>query len=134
MNWKEILFNLIFWKNKMLYVEIANTPEKHEKGLMFRKYLGSRAGMLFKFKDSNVLNFWGLNTYIPLDIAFVDEDNKIVKISKIAPMSLKTVSSDKPCVIAIEANDDYFKNNRIFVGNKISMGKDDIDIDVVKFI
>ena len=117
----------------MLYVDIADNFESHQKGLMFRKSLGDNSGMVFKFSNPQVLNFWGLNTYIPLDIAFVSQDGKIVKIKKIAPLSLKTVSSEVPCTIAIEANDGYFDQNRIKEGCTIEMDKDDIGFNVVKF-
>jgi uncharacterized membrane protein (UPF0127 family) len=101
---------------------------------MFRKSLGDNSGMVFKFSNPQVLNFWGLNTYIPLDIAFVSQDNKIMKIKKIAPLSLKTVSSEVPCAMAIEANDSYFENNRIKEGDTIEIAKDDLGFDLVNFI
>ena len=63
-----------------LNVEMADSPSKHARGLMFRKKLDEDDGMLFKFKSPQNLKFWGLNTYIPLAIAFVSPEKEIVKI------------------------------------------------------
>jgi len=113
--------------NRQLKVEVADTPFKREKGLMFRKQLDEDSGMLFKFNRPQNLKFWGLNTFIPLSIAFVSDDNKIVKIDHISPLSLKCVASDANCSIAIEANTDFFDKNGIGVGSQIDIVKDEID-------
>jgi uncharacterized membrane protein (UPF0127 family) len=94
-----------------LYVNIADTPSKQAQGLMFVKSMPEDEGMLFDFSRRQVLSFWGSNTFIPLDIAFVDEGGYIRKISKIAPMSEKMVTSDVPCKYAVEANHGYFEDN-----------------------
>jgi uncharacterized membrane protein (UPF0127 family) len=60
------------------------------------------SGMLFKFDKPEVLRFWMANTYIPLDIAFINKNGVIVKTESLVPMSLKTVSSGSPCVMAVE--------------------------------
>jgi uncharacterized membrane protein (UPF0127 family) len=107
----------------MLKVKIAKTSEELEKGLMFTYYLPEDEGMLFSFDSPRRLTFWGKNTFIPLDIAFIDEHNKIKKIDKIETMDLKTVSCDN-CVIAVEANRGFFKNNQIEVGDILELKKD----------
>jgi len=60
------------------------------------------SGMLFKFDKPDVLRFWMANTYIPLDIAFVNKEGVIVKTESLIPMSLRTVSSGSPCLMAVE--------------------------------
>jgi len=107
-----------------MIIEIAETPRQHEEGLMFRRSLDEDSGMAFKFSSPKVLNFWGANTYIPLDIAFVSPENKIVKITNIKPMSENSVSSDTDCLIAIEANIDFFSANNICVGDEVLIGED----------
>ena len=107
-------------QDKILVVEIAETPSQHETGLMFRGSLEEDAGMLFKFNGSKMLNFWGMNTYIPLDIAFLN-NNRIVKIGRIKPFSMRSVSSDVPCSIAIEANEDFFSSRDISVGDIVKI-------------
>jgi len=117
----------------MLYVEIADTPDLWRQGLMFREHLPKNAGMLFKFDNPQVLKFWGMNTYIPLDIAFINENNRIIKIDRIKKMSFSGVSSDDKSVIAIEANDGFFRDNEIKVGDAIELKEDDGNFSV-KFI
>jgi hypothetical protein len=102
-----------------LYIEIADTPIKREYGLMDRKTLASNHGMLFKFPQSNRLSFWMRNTYIPLDIAFINEDGKISQIEKMYPLSTRSIRSNSDCRYALEVNTGWFKNNNIKVGDKI---------------
>jgi len=109
---------------KLLKVEIADTPSKQQRGLMYRNKLGEDEGMLFKFKNPQNLRFWGLNTYIPLAIAFVSPENEITKISYISPCSTSVVTSDDDCIVAIEANYDFFHKNRINKGNKVDIIQD----------
>ena len=116
----------------MLYIEIADTPFKLANGLMFRKTLAEDSGMLFKFSNPNILKFWGFNTYIPLDIAFISEDNKIAKISYIKPLSTQTVSSDIDCIMAIEVNAGYFASHNIKVGDEIDIDQED-DQNIIYF-
>jgi len=113
-------------KMKKLKVEIADTPSKQQTGLMFRKHLSANAGMLFSFERPRKMMFWGQNTYIPLDIAFVDEDNRIRQIAYITPLSTKAVRSDERMKYALEANAGYFSNNDIKVGTKINIENDEV--------
>jgi len=106
-----------------LKVEIANTPSSQERGLMYRQSLANDEGMLFVFGGAQVLNFWGMNTYIPLDIAFIGESGKIQKISKIDRFDKRTVSSDHPCHAAIEANQGFFERHGIKAGDAVELGE-----------
>ncbi|MEK7080259.1 MAG: DUF192 domain-containing protein [Patescibacteria group bacterium] len=63
-------------------VEIAKTPLELSQGLMFRKSLGQNKGMLFIFEKEGIYPFWMKNTLIPLDIIWIDENNKVVFISE----------------------------------------------------
>lgn len=105
----------------MLRVEIADTPDQHERGLMFVKEMEADKGMLFLFKRPQPLSFWGYHTYIPLDVAYINAKNEIVKIGKITPHCLSPVSSDSPCIAAIEANAGFFSSAGIKVGDVIRL-------------
>lgn len=109
-----------------LKVEVADNPYTQAQGLMFRDHLDDDAGMIFKFDRPQRLSFWGLNTYIPLDIAFVGLDGKISSIKEVKPMNLSSVQSDVSCNIAIEANAGYFEQHGIKPGDKIAFKGDEI--------
>ena len=113
-----------------LKVEIADTPSAHETGLMYRKKLDEDRGMLFVFNKPQKLSFWGQNTYIPLDIAFISDKNIITKISHISPFSTKPILSDENCNRALEANYGYFDKNKIKVGDSININNDGIEIKI----
>ena len=117
----------------MLRVEIADTPYKQANGLMFRTEMPEDSGMIFVFKKADTLRFWGVNTYLPLDIAFVDEDNRITQIANIKPLSDRSVVSDKKCKIAIEANLGYFERNKICVGDTIQFEQNTDRVGYVDF-
>ena len=76
--------------------EVAKTPEQIEQGLMFRKQkLGDKRGMLFLMKP-DIHSFWMKNTYISLDVLFLDGDMRVVGfVENTTPLSLESISIDK---------------------------------------
>jgi uncharacterized membrane protein (UPF0127 family) len=110
-----------------LTVEVADTPSTLAYGLMHRKSLAADEGMLFKFPSITEAHFWGKNTYIPLDIAFIDKNAQITEIKQIVPMSTKMIHSNL-CSMAIEANAGFFNEHGIKPGDKI-----EIEGQTVKF-
>ena len=104
---------------KLLSVEVADTDIKRRYGLMDRKDLPENRGMLFKFPYEQILSFWMSNTYIPLEIAFIDNEGKIFQIEKMIPMSTKPIKSIKKCKCALEVNNGWFKRNNIDIGEKL---------------
>ena len=64
--------------DKKYKVEIADTPEKQEKGLMGRKSLPENQGMLFIYDEPQDLSYWMKDTLISLDIIFIDDDMEVV--------------------------------------------------------
>jgi len=109
-------------------VEIADTALTLAKGLMDRKAMASDEGMLFKFPYITEGRFWGKDTYIPLDIAFIN-GNTIVDINYITPMSTKAVVSKQLCTSAIEVNAGFFTKNNIGVGSIISVQGNEIEFE-----
>lgn len=59
-------------------VEVADTPDARDRGLMFRQEMAPDAGMLFIFEDEAPRAFWMKNTYIPLDILYFDGSKRLV--------------------------------------------------------
>lgn len=88
--------------NEISLLKVATTPGDLEQGLQFVKELPEMSGMLFDFGAPRVLNFWMKNTYVPLDIAFIDDEDVVVKTERMIPLSTRTVSSGRPCVMALE--------------------------------
>lgn len=105
-------------------ISIAEAPAEQEQGLQFIKSLPDKSGMLFSWKNPRVLSFWMKNTYLPLDIAFIDHNNKIVSIQSMVPLSLRTVTSGSPCIMALEVPMGMFKKMEISIGNKVKIDKD----------
>ena len=101
-------------------VEVASTPSQYSRGLMWRKHLPEKSGMLFDFKEETPLTFWMKNTYIPLQIAFINNSGKILQIESMAPMSTKMIYSKNECRYALEVNDGWFDRNNVKVGDNIA--------------
>lgn len=66
---------------RCFFVELAITPQERSKGLMFRKSLAPDQAMLFVYEDEQSRSFWMKNTYIPLDIVWLDSQRKITGVS-----------------------------------------------------
>lgn len=58
-------------------IEVVDTPEGRERGLMFRRSLAPDAGMLFDFRTPQEVAFWMVNTFIPLDMVFIGADGTV---------------------------------------------------------
>ena len=71
-------FATVYVQDKPFRVEIADTPEAHARGLMFRTCLKDGYGMLFIFGEEDIRSFWMKNTLIPLDIIYLNSDRQIV--------------------------------------------------------
>lgn len=67
-------------------LEVAATPEQRQQGLMFRKELATRHGMIFLFPAEKTQSFWMKNTYISLDMIFLDKNLKVVGILQHVPV------------------------------------------------
>ena len=106
---------------KKIFVELASSNIKRQYGLMNRRFLSKNNGMLFKFDKASNLNFWMKDTYIPLDIAFIDNFGRITQIESMSPLSTKRVTSRDKCRYAIEMNKNWFKENNVSVGHKIKV-------------
>ncbi len=86
-------------------VEVAETPEQMEQGLMFRRTMPPDAGMLFDYKTPTVATMWMRNTLIPLDMLFVDARGRIVNIHQRAvPQTLDVIAAEAPVRAVIELN------------------------------
>lgn len=84
-------------------VELAMTRQEQETGLMNRKHLPENEGMLFLLNHDRQVDMWMKDTYIPLDILFIDAQGKITDIAEnTPPLTLETVSSTGPVHAVLE--------------------------------
>lgn len=104
-------------------VALATTPQSRRTGLMDISSMDPDEGMLFIFPESQQLSFWMKNTYIPLDIIFIDEDLKIIKIHENAkPLDINIrYESGQPAKYALELNALTARTKNIKVGDKVEL-------------
>ena len=101
-------------------VELADTPQARQRGLMYREKLPSDQGMLFEFKRTEMQSFWMKNTYIPLDIIFVERSGRIAYIHRNArPRSLVPISSQTPVWAVLELNGGLTSLLGIRIGHQV---------------
>ena len=86
-------------------VEVMRTEKELERGLMFRRYLPQNRGMLFDFGVERPIMMWMKNTYLPLDMIFINHSGKVVGLAEQAePLSQKIIPSGAPAYGVLEVN------------------------------
>jgi uncharacterized membrane protein (UPF0127 family) len=103
-------------------VEIADSPEKRNFGLMYRKDLPEFHGMLFLFPREEVQSFWMKNTPLPLDIIFINSAYEIVNIARnTIPFSERLLPSGRPAQFVLEVNGGFCQRHGIEVGDRVEL-------------
>ena len=102
-----------------IQAEVASTPASRQLGLMHRVYLPINDGMLFVFENKATHCFWMRNTKIPLAIAFISDDGKIINIEEMKPMSDDNHCPTAPIRYALEMNQGWFSQKGLGTGNVI---------------
>lgn len=101
-------------------IELALSPDQQQQGLMFRRELAADAGMLFIYRPRQMVSMWMRNTMIPLDMLFIAEDGVIVKVvERTVPLSLATISSDRPVRAVLEVNGGTAARLRLAPGDRV---------------
>lgn len=103
-----------------LKAEVVATPEQRARGLMFREKLGRNDGMLFIFDEPAYHSMWMMNTLIPLSVAFVDGEGRILNIEDMQPRTLDSHVAQGPARYAVETNIGWFAERKIKAGDKIT--------------
>lgn len=98
-------------------VEITQTSTEQARGLMYRREMARDQGMLFAYPDERVLSFWMKNTFIPLSIAFLDTEGRILRIAHMKPQDLTPHSSIQPARYALEMNHGWFEKAGVRAGD-----------------
>ena len=108
-----------------VFVEIADSPDEWERGLMFRESLKENSGMLFIFKDSKERNFWMKNTLVELDIIFINKNFEIVNIKNAIPCEKEPCESYEsvlPAKYVLEVNSGFAEKNNLNIGDGLEFG------------
>jgi uncharacterized protein len=103
-------------------VEVVRTPEDRARGLMFRKQLPQSQGMLFIFDTEEIQSFWMENTYIPLDMIFIDAKLEVVGVvENAAPLTRTSRKVDTPSLYVLEVNAGFARQHGIGKGTKVTL-------------
>jgi uncharacterized membrane protein (UPF0127 family) len=99
--------------------EVARTPLQTQTGMMFRREMAQHEGMLFVFDGVERRCFWMKNTLLPLSIAFIADDGRIVSLADMQPQSEESHCSAEPVRFALEMNQGWFAKRGIKPGFKL---------------
>lgn len=101
-------------------IELALDDSHRQYGLMFRTSLPEMNGMLFIYDEKKRVSMWMKNTFIPLDILFIDDDGKIIRIAKSQqPRSLSLIRSGGQAKAVLELNAGLTNKLKIEEGDEI---------------
>ena len=100
--------------------EVAADNDNRMQGLMHRKAMGPQQGMLFVFPQAAVHCMWMRNTFIPLSVAFLDEQGRILNIEDMEPQTENNHCAAKPARFALEMNKGWFAQKGIKAGMKLN--------------
>lgn len=102
-------------------VELVDTPQERQQGLMFRRSLAEDYGMLFDFEVVHEVQMWMKNTYIPLDMFFIRQDGVIHRIAQnTEPHSLRVIASHGKVRAVLEVPGGTAKRLALRAGDKVN--------------
>ena len=107
-----------------VHAELADTPQKRSRGLMFREQLAPDAGMLFRFEEAGEWSFWMKNTKVALDILWIGPDKKIAYIEENVPPCRQDPCPEykpsKEALYALELPAGSVKREKLATGMKLA--------------
>jgi len=108
--------------SRTIKVEEAITLPQMAQGLKYRRSLDEDRGMIFIYSHPVTSSFWMKDTHIPLSIAFINSEGRIISIQDMEPDNdRKTYSPPRPFLYALEMNQGWFKRNNVRVGDKVEI-------------
>ena len=106
-----------------ILAELADTPQKRARGLMFRNRLADDTGMLFVFEEAGPWSFWMKNTMVALDILWMGPDKRIVYIEENIPGCsqdpCREYQSNKDALYALELPAGSVKREKLAKGMRL---------------
>ena len=106
-------------KGHKIAAEVAATPEQRTNGLMHRFSLKTDHGMVFVFERAEPIGFWMKNTFIPLSIAFIAADGRILNVDDMAPQDETPHRSKGSALYALEMRKGWFAERGIGPGDLV---------------
>ena len=106
----------VIFEADTVLAEVAASAEERAEGLMYRDEVPDGTGMLFVFPDNRVRSFWMANTYVPLDIAYMDPSFRVVDIVQMEPLVTESYASSAPAMYGLEVRQGWFGESSIGVG------------------
>ncbi len=111
-------------RSEKLIVELAITPAERQKGLMLRQALPEDAGMLFLFPADSTGGFWMKDTYVPLSIAYLAADGRILVIREGKPLDTTLLNPGLSYRNVLEVNSGWFERHQLGVGDVVRLPSD----------
>lgn len=102
-------------------IEVVSNSQERKLGLMYRENLPYDNAMFFIWEYKKRQCMWMRNTYIPLNVAYLDSSGKILEIYDMVPLSDESVCSKKRVRYALEVNLNWFEDNNILVGDVLDV-------------
>jgi uncharacterized membrane protein (UPF0127 family) len=102
-----------------IQAEVAHTDPLRQRGLMYRKDMPEQQGMLFVFPLRAQHCMWMKNTLLPLSVAFIDDEGRIINVEEMAPQTETNHCARQPARYALEMNANWFKQRGFAAGMQI---------------
>ena len=112
---------LVVFGSDTVRAEVANTSETRSRGLMYRDEVPEGTGMLFVFDREAERSFWMQNTFVALDVAFIDRNFRIVDIQQMEPETTEIHDGARPAMFALEVRQGWFAEKGIEVGDRCEL-------------
>jgi uncharacterized membrane protein (UPF0127 family) len=102
-----------------LRAEVAATHDSRMQGLMYREQLPENRGMLFVYPEAETQQMWMLNTLVPLSVAFIGRDGRILNIRDMEPQTIDAHPSNGAAAYSLEMNRGWFAKRGIGPGARV---------------
>ena len=101
--------------------EVASTPDAREQGLMGRLEVPPGTGMLFVFPETELRSFWMKDTFVSLDIAFINESFEVVDIQQMEAEDTNLTDAAAPSAFALEVVQGWMSEHGVEVGDRVTI-------------
>lgn len=108
----------VIFGSDTVVAEVAATPAAHQEGLMHREEVPEGTGMLFVWDSESTRSFWMRNTYVPLDVAFMNGGMQVVDIQQMEPETEDYHTSSAPAMFALEVPQAWFEAHAVEPGTQ----------------